>query len=551
MGNQKWPVARRHFNRARWHLFRWQLIQAYAEINRSLGAVYRHGAAHRLHAYLLELLGEEEVAREAAIEAYRNDPLNPKSFQLLKKHNLETEIEIGLSMLHNLLRERRWHKTSTLNAIESLKLLERSEDALALIAEARLKGVFKNDEEWAKHHGDALLRLRRFDEALNYLDDDLKRGECLFELGRFDEAEQKISGALAELPEDRPRGFHTLLHMLLFARGAYRDAFLEARHRHFNRALRDDIKASRYVHTIPPLVKAPAPVVIADYGIGDEIRFASVYPDLIRKVDGLSFTCEPRLKTLFERSFPRASFIPVRRWREEMLIRDPKSREGVTNQRLALYLSREALDQVESSGAFTSIFDVLAELRQTLGSFSHRASYLKADKTLVGAWRQTVKQMGEKGRPNVALSWRSILRSSARNCHYLRTDDLHSLAEVDATFWLFQTGLEESEIEKVKGILPTAKVIPDLDLLDDFEGQAAFLTCMDCVIAPCNTAAELAGALGVNTLMFGRTHGATIRLLPGGQDMWHQSMRGVLGDPIEDKATLIANLVNELRHSLK
>lgn len=139
-----------------------------------------------------------------------------------------------------------------------------------------------------------------------------------------------------------------------------------------------------------------------------------------------------------------------------------------------------------------------------------------------------------------------MLRHVRRDIHYLHVEDLSPLADVQATYWLFQTGVEQEEIEALRKILPRVRIIEGLDLRDDFEGQAGFLAHMDAVVAPCNVVAELAGALGVSTLFFGRTKGANWRLKPGGQDIWHKSVRSVVGSPLGDRQATAAALAEEL-----
>jgi hypothetical protein len=53
--------------------------------------------------------------------------------------------------------------------------------------------------------------------------------------------------------------------------------------------------------------------MVSDFGIGDEIRFASIYADLLARKPGMTITCEPRLLTMLDRSFPGARFLLVRR----------------------------------------------------------------------------------------------------------------------------------------------------------------------------------------------------------------------------------------------
>src|SRR4029078_6204851 len=48
-------------------------------------------------------------------------------------------------------------------------------------------------------------------------------------------------------------------------------------------------------------------VVFGEQGIGDELSFASVLPDLIQDCKRFTFECEKRTAPLFRRSFPKST----------------------------------------------------------------------------------------------------------------------------------------------------------------------------------------------------------------------------------------------------
>ncbi|MBT2131511.1 hypothetical protein [Aliiroseovarius lamellibrachiae] len=539
-------------------LWRWEIPTALAAANRSIGALYRNGAAHRLNSILLEYSGDLPAAKRAAIAALHSDPLNPQSFKLLQKHDLHDELITGADALRAIVETRNWSRHSVVSAIKCYLEIGSAKDAKALIDEALEKEALTDNDETKYLQGlihfamqDFISAIHAFQPLVDTLafgrNAGLKIGECHMGLGQFERAYDAINDEIIRMNPNKPRGFNTSMHQILFMRGECRRAFLESRERPFTAALRDDTEGN-YVQYASDLRHADEVVILADFGVGDEIRFASVYDDVIQDVPHATFTCDPRIVTLLERSFPRANFLPVKRWREEMLVSHPESRNGIGSQRLTPHLNKEALNLIEKAGAFTSIFDMLAEFRPTHADFGKQSSYLKADPDLSQHWKREVASNSVAGKPNIALSWRSILRQGGRNIHYLDVEDLAPLADTKAVFWLFQSQLEEAEVEAIQHILPNVCIPNGLDLMDDFEGQAAFLKNMDYVVAPCTTTAELSGALGVPTFLFGRTHGARTRLHNDSVDIWHPSMRGILSDPIGDKpetARAIAEALEE------
>lgn len=551
-------VAQQHLNLGRAYLSHWDILPAYTEINRSIGANFMNGEAHRLHSYILEIMGEMAASRGAARAAFHSDPLNVQSFQLLAKHGLKKDIARGLDDIVTQVARRNWTATAVLHGCQCYLELGEPELAEDLIVTAADHATALGPRDRTLMMGRIRLAQRDMQGAVDQLETLLEDprlgltathllGECLMELGQFAEAEEVIERAIRGSDRGRARGFNTPLYLMRFKTGHTRAAFREARHRPFTAALRDDVD-SRYIQYLAELEHLDRVCMVSDFGIGDEIRFANIYPDLLVRKANMTITCDPRLLTLLERSFPGAEFLPVRRWRAEALIADPDSRAGMPSRRLTPHLDRRALDHIEAGDGFTSVFDMLAELRPDHASFARDvAAYLVPDPMRVAAWRERIRTGSVTGLPNVALSWRSLLRSGARNLHYLDPNDLGPLNDVDAVYWLFQSGLEPEEVAALRGRLTHVRVIEDLDIVDDFEGQAAFLTGMDAVVAPCTTTAELAGALGVRTLMFGRTFGATWRSHPEGHDVWHPTLTLVTGHPIADRAATVKALVDALQ----
>lgn len=52
-------------------------------------------------------------------------------------------------------------------------------------------------------------------------------------------------------------------------------------------------------------------LILHEQGIGDEVQFASCYADAIAQAGHCTITCSPRLHSVFQRSFPAATFVDV------------------------------------------------------------------------------------------------------------------------------------------------------------------------------------------------------------------------------------------------
>ncbi len=221
-------------------------------------------------------------------------------------------------------------------------------------------------------------------------------------------------------------------------------------------------------------------MVYREQGIGDEILFASCYPDLIAATPNVIIECNTRLVPLFTRSFPRAQV-----------------RELTTNP-----LGQELVVDIEYDRDIPSGSLPLL-VRPTVAHFPDRRSYLTADPERIEHWRSTLAAIGPP--PYVGVSWRSGVQTAERRLEYTTLPEWGPLFEIPGVTWVnLQYDDCERELltaERRFGI--TVHRWDDLNLKDDFDGVAALMECLDFVVAPRNAVAMLAGALGRPTAMMG------------------------------------------------
>ncbi|PWC34526.1 hypothetical protein TSO352_20605 [Azospirillum sp. TSO35-2] len=235
-----------------------------------------------------------------------------------------------------------------------------------------------------------------------------------------------------------------------------------------------------------------------EQGVGDEFLFASCYPDLIKLAGTVVIECERRLVPLFAQSFPKA------------IVRAEQPPCGL--------MEAEAVDGDYHIPAGS----VPRLLRERLSAFPERSCWLYADPGRVSDWRERLDAAGDDLR--VGISWRSQLMTADRRSAYLPLDAWGPLFAVPGvTFVNLQYDDCRAEIldaERRFGV--PIYGWNGVDLRNDFEETAALVSALDLVIAPANSVAELAGALGVPVWRFGRrdwTHLGT-----AGRP-WYPSMR--------------------------
>ena len=230
-------------------------------------------------------------------------------------------------------------------------------------------------------------------------------------------------------------------------------------------------------------------VVYREQGLGDEIMFASVYPELAAITKNLIIECDPRVEGLFARSFP---FAEVRVQTAAGAFDPERPEHNVVH---------------PDATAAIPAGSTLQFLRPTISSFPNRHHFLEADPTAIEYWRQRLSEVAGSG-PYVGISWRSMVRTAERRLEYTRLDEwgpiLSQASEGGLQFVLLQYDQCEREVTDAQrrfGI--RIHRWHDLDLMNDLENVAALTCNLHAVIAPRNAVAMLSGALGTDTIALG------------------------------------------------
>ena len=199
--------------------------------------------------------------------------------------------------------------------------------------------------------------------------------------------------------------------------------------------------------------------VYGEQGIGDEIMFASMIPELMAK-NNVIFECHPRLKTLFEKSFPGLTIYGTRDLKE-----------------ISWQLDHD-IDYSMSIGSLGKWF------RRTKESFPG-TPYLKAEsaprsqKLRVGiSWTGGMKQGRIRVREIPLAWWKSILDN---DCEFV---SLQYTECADA-------------IKAVNNLGYDIKVMDEYVKAEDYYETAKLVQSCDLVISCCTSVIHLAGALGI------------------------------------------------------
>ena len=215
-------------------------------------------------------------------------------------------------------------------------------------------------------------------------------------------------------------------------------------------------------------------LVYAEQGIGDQIMFMSLLPDLMTICDRIFVECDARLVSLFRRSFSGVDFFPV---------------ENIGRIEMG---ERKADFQIAMGSLGCWLWDSFERKKKT--------RYLFADGKLTSSLRS--RYLKGRGMALVGASWSSPLGKfpglkSIEISDLLPLFRLKNTCVVDLQYG--ETVQERTEFESRHGVSLLHDV--EIDQLVDIDSFSAQVAAMDIILTVSNSVAHLAGALGVPTVV--------------------------------------------------
>jgi Flp pilus assembly protein TadD len=258
-------------------------------------------------------------------------------------------------------------------------------------------------------------------------------------------------------------------------------------------------------HPQPDWDGAPPPgrlLVWAEQGPGDQILYGTMLPDLLAAGVRCLVEAEPRLVPLFLRSLPGAEVVPRT---------DPPRPET---------RAPDIAAQVPFAGLGRF-------LRTAPEAFLGRGAYLAPDPALRDALRRRYRDLAGGG-PAIGVSWRSARHKMARRKSVALADlapvlRLPGAVAVDLQYG--DTADERAALAEASGLRVFRD--PGIDPLRDLDGFAAQVAALDAVVTTSNTAAHVAGALGIPTWLLAPPPSAAFWYWrhPGDRSLWYPSVR--------------------------
>ena len=241
-------------------------------------------------------------------------------------------------------------------------------------------------------------------------------------------------------------------------------------------------------------------LVVKEQGVGDEILYSSMYRDAIKNLPGVTFECEPRLLSIFKRSFNYENFFPYLHFSKQKKLLDK-------------------FDKIIFAGSLGKIF------RNKLENFDHKP-YLNIDPNQINKIQNWLKNI--KNDTLIGISW----KSKNLDVGEVKSLDLETLEPLlrkkNFTFINLQYGNTSDEVKKFEDKY-NIKIITlkELDLFNDFEAISIILKKLKLFISVSNSTAHLAGALGVETWLIKPAQHAVFHYWnqPDNKTPWYKSIK--------------------------
>lgn len=235
-------------------------------------------------------------------------------------------------------------------------------------------------------------------------------------------------------------------------------------------AVTSQIRAAVTLDATPADLAGKRILLAPEQGIGDQVMFASILPDLLQVAADVTCVCDGRLVKLFASSFPGLKLLPV---------------PGATA-RLGDY------DAVVAIGSLGRIF------RHRVEDFPARP-YLAPQSEAVARWAERLGPRPDGLR--IGVSWRGGTHRTGQSRRSMTLDQMAPVLTLPGCEIVsLQYGDPRPEVAAVNQTLARPLRIFDPEEIDDFEDLAALVANLDVVVSVQTTMVHLCGALGKDCL---------------------------------------------------
>ncbi|WP_285050980.1 hypothetical protein [Paracoccus sp. SSJ] len=330
------------------------------------------------------------------------------------------------------------------------------------------------------------------------------------------------------------------------ALGDYRDVYAAMRLLARTQVLRRYQQDFQLILSLDEAPRAGDVLLLSEGGVGDEIRYSALYPELAARLRHPVVSVDARLETLFRRSFPMIErFVPIKRYDRKRLHRDLIGDMGdLPGRDLTPFMTDPVLAVARQAAAVLPVPCALADLRQQDADFarSHRVR-LVPDPALRADWARRLSPYADK--LLVGLTWTSVLRHYQRDTQYFTSAEIADLLRLPGVVFVnCQYDDVSAELAWIRDELGVEVLdFPDLDKRDDFEGLTALLAELDLFVGTGTTTTELAAMTGIPTVLASPANMNAYRNPNHTEtDRYYENVRFIRPIPATDRATMLARI---------
>ena len=261
-------------------------------------------------------------------------------------------------------------------------------------------------------------------------------------------------------------------------------------------------------------------VLWKEQGIGDQILFLGLVPEVKGMCSSLSVYVDPRLESLCRRAMPEINFIP----------------------------SETALKRVKCE-YHLPLGSVPGLIRNDISDFDRSVKgYLKADPQRVQSIKDELKL---SGKTVIGISWRSF-NTRYKNKSIQLSNLGRIFADLDVVLVNLQYGDVEDEIKEFKketGI--EVLQCTSVDNREDLDGLAALIEACDLVVSTSNVTVHMAGALGKETCVLLHHVSIYYWLLERKDSVWYPSLTLYRQPALDDWDSVYDSMRGDLKARLQ
>lgn len=223
-------------------------------------------------------------------------------------------------------------------------------------------------------------------------------------------------------------------------------------------------------------------LVTAEQGVGDELMFASMIPDLAaraaRESGSVILECDPRLQPLFARSFANVTVRPF--------VRETKG--GVAASHYGW------LKAAGGANASIEMGSLPRWLRGDISAFPEPYAYLVPDADERAHWKS---KFGNA----TGICWRSGKQGGARNLQYAPLEAWGAfIREIPGAIVCVQYDATAEEIARLRAMSGREIIVPEgIDQKQELDRATALISALDCVVSAPTAVSWLAAGAGVRT----------------------------------------------------